>query len=205
MQQVVCVRYNTQLRAAGVDVSTEGGAGVNIPTKGTAENMQLPGSPINSGLGEAPPGDSQWQPASQSDVGSSATSDLDGPVATVDGGALISGKDSFKERDQQKLAKRFIVYARGQDAISVSSGVRIGTTEWEAMFEASMLIPTSSKAVVVARLKLLSMDHTLIRTSDCMTDWQARYLDILTDEAAEDIDSTIPRPSSRRSCIASSP
>ncbi|RHY91892.1 hypothetical protein DYB35_013783, partial [Aphanomyces astaci] len=146
----------------------------------------------------------------QSDVGSSATSDLDGLVATVDGGALISaytptkppvyGKDSFKERDQQKLAKRFIVYARGQDAISVSSGVRIGTvsmssgitaealahharfqfdlpiedireTEWEAMFEASMLIPTSSKAVVVARLKLLSMDNTLIRTSDCMTDW----------------------------------
>ncbi|RHY10103.1 hypothetical protein DYB25_005331, partial [Aphanomyces astaci] len=128
--------------------------------------MQLPGSPINSGVGEAPPGDSQWQPA--------------------------SGKDSFKERDQQKLAKRFIVYARGQDAISVSSGVRIGTvsmssgitaealahharfqfdrpfediseTEWEAMFEASMLIPTSSKAVVVARLKLLSMDNTLIR------------------------------------------
>ncbi|RHY00219.1 hypothetical protein DYB36_013330, partial [Aphanomyces astaci] len=146
----------------------------------------------------------------QSDVGSSATSDLDGLVATVDGGALINaytptkppvyGKDSFKERDQQKLAKRFIVYARGQDAISVSSGVRIGTvsmssgitaealahharfqfdlpiedireTEWEAMFEASMLIPTSSKAVVVARLKLLSMDNTLIRTSDCMTDW----------------------------------
>ncbi|RHY80616.1 hypothetical protein DYB35_013027 [Aphanomyces astaci] len=51
-----------------------------------------------------------------------------------------------------------------------------------------MLIPTSSKAVVVARLKQLAMDNTLFRTRDRMTDWQARYMDILTDEAAEDID-----------------
>ncbi|RLN99725.1 hypothetical protein DYB28_006043, partial [Aphanomyces astaci] len=69
----------------------------------------------------------------------------------------------------------------------------IRETEWEAMFEASMLIPTSSKAVVVARLKQLSMDNTLLRTSDRMTDWQARYMDILTDEAAEDIDFFHPK------------
>ncbi|RQM19409.1 hypothetical protein B5M09_014051, partial [Aphanomyces astaci] len=31
-------------------------------------------------------------------------------------------------------------------------------------------------------------DNTLLRTSDRMTDWQARYMDIPTDEAAEDID-----------------
>ncbi|RLO11604.1 hypothetical protein DYB28_006274 [Aphanomyces astaci] len=30
----------------------------------------------------------------------------------------VYGKDGFKERDQQKFVKRFIVYARGQDAIS---------------------------------------------------------------------------------------
>ncbi|RHY15859.1 hypothetical protein DYB36_011750 [Aphanomyces astaci] len=96
----------------------------------------------------------------------------------------VYGKNGFKERDQQKFAKRFIVYTRGQDTISVSSAVRIET----AMFEASILIPTSSKAVVVARVKQLSMDNTLLRTSDGMTDWQAKYMDILTDEEAEDTD-----------------
>ncbi|ETV69600.1 hypothetical protein H257_14739 [Aphanomyces astaci] len=56
------------------------------------------------------------------------------------------------------------------------------------MSEASMLIPTLSKAVVAARLKQLWMDNTLLHTSDRMTDWQARFMDIVTDEAAEDID-----------------
>ncbi|KAF0707151.1 hypothetical protein AaE_013747 [Aphanomyces astaci] len=237
MRQEERARYNAQLRAAGVDVSAEGDAGVNIPTEGTAENTQLPGSPITSGVGEAPPGSFEdgstfytmgSRPMSAPVRHPTPTSPL--PQSTA--APLISGytptkppvygKDGFKERDQQKFAKRFIVYARGQDAISVSSGVRIGTvsmsscmtaealahharfqfdrpiedireTEWEAMFEAAMLIPTSSKAVVVARLKQLSMDNTLLRTSDRMTDWQARYMDILTDEAAEDIDFFHPK------------
>ncbi|RHY45523.1 hypothetical protein DYB38_008991, partial [Aphanomyces astaci] len=202
--------------AHGVDVSAEGDAGVNIPTEETAENTQLPGSPITSGVGEAPPGSfvdgstfytKGSRPMSAPVRHPTPTSPL--PQSTA--APLISGytptkppvygKDGFKERDQQKFAKRFIVYARGQETISVSSGVRIGTvsmsscmtaealahharfqfdrpiedireTEREAMFEASMLIPTSSKAVV---------------------DWQARYIDILTDEAAEDIDFFHPK------------
>ncbi|RHY80615.1 hypothetical protein DYB35_013996 [Aphanomyces astaci] len=222
---------------SGVDVSAEGDAGVNIPTEETAENTQLPGSPITSGVGEAPPGSFEdgstfytmgSRPMSAPVRHPTPTSQL--PQSTA--APLISGytatkppvycKDGFKERDQQKFAKRFIVYARGQDAISVSSGVRIRTvsmsscmtaealahharfqfdrpiedireTEWEAMLEASMLIPTSSKAVVVARFKQLSMDNTLLRTSDRMTDWQARYMDILADEAAEDIDYFHPK------------
>ncbi|RHY93856.1 hypothetical protein DYB35_012966, partial [Aphanomyces astaci] len=44
-----------------------------------------------------------------------------------------------------------------------------------------------------SRLKQLSMDNTLLRTSVRMTDWQARYIDILTDEAAEDIDFFHPK------------
>ncbi|RHZ08564.1 hypothetical protein DYB26_012687, partial [Aphanomyces astaci] len=163
-----------------------GDAGVNIPTEGTAENTQLPGSPITSGVGEAPPGSFEdgstfytmgSRPMSAPVRHPTPTSQL--PQSTA--APLISGytatkppvycKDGFKERDQQKFAKRFIVYARGQDAISVSSGVRIRTvsmsscmtaealahharfqfdrpiedireTEWEAMLEASMLIPT---------------------------------------------------------------
>ncbi|RLO02732.1 hypothetical protein DYB28_014483 [Aphanomyces astaci] len=214
MRQEERARYNAQLRAAGVDVSAEGDAGVNIPTEGTAENTQLPGSPITSGVGEAPPGSFEdgstfytmgSRPMSAPVRHPTPTSPL--PQSTA--APLISGytptkppvygKDGFKERDQQKFATRFIVYARGQDAISVSSGVRIGTvsmsscmtaealahharfqfdrpiedireTEWEAMFEAAMLIPT-----------------------DRMTDWQARYMDILTDEAAEDIDYFHPK------------
>ncbi|RLN99527.1 hypothetical protein DYB28_004432, partial [Aphanomyces astaci] len=55
------------------------------------------------------------------------------------------------------------------------------------------LIPTSTKAVVVARLKQLSMDNTLLRTRDRMTGWQARYTAILTYEAAEDIDYFHPK------------
>ncbi|RHZ34343.1 hypothetical protein DYB31_012411, partial [Aphanomyces astaci] len=222
---------------SGVDVSAEGDAGVNIPTEGTAENTQLPGSPITSGVGEAPPGSFEdgstfymmgSRPMSAPVRHPTPTSPLPQSTAAplirgyTPTKPPVYGKDGFRERDQQKFAKRFIVYARGQDAISVSSGVRIGTvsmsscmtaealahharfqfdrpiedireTEWEAMFEAAMLIPTSSKAVVVARLKQLSMDNTLVRTSDRMTDWQARYMDILTDEAAEDIDFFHPK------------
>ncbi|RHZ07460.1 hypothetical protein DYB37_011009, partial [Aphanomyces astaci] len=55
------------------------------------------------------------------------------------------------------------------------------------------LIPTSTKAVVVARLKQLSMNNTLLRTRDRMTEWQARYMAILTYKAVEDIDYFHPK------------
>ncbi|RQM29004.1 hypothetical protein B5M09_012455 [Aphanomyces astaci] len=166
MHQEERARYNTQLRAAGVDASAEGDAGVNIPTEGPAENTQLPGSPITSGVGEAPPGarssslppyfDSAWHrtsfelpPGSFEDASTFYTmgsrpmsapvrhSISMSPLPQSTAAPLISGytpkkppvygKYGFKERDQQKFTKRFIVYARGQDAISVSSGVGIGT------------------------------------------------------------------------------
>ncbi|RLO02697.1 hypothetical protein DYB28_013839 [Aphanomyces astaci] len=213
MRQEERARYHAQLRAAGVYVSAEGDAGVNIP--GSFED----GSTFYT-MGSRPMSAPVRHPTPTSQLPQSTAAPLiSGYTATK---PPVYGKDGFKERDQQKFAKRFIVYARGQDAISVSSGVRIGAvsmsscmtaealahharfqfdrpiedireTEWEAMFEASMLIPTSSKAVVVARLKQLSMDNTLLRTSDRMTDWQARYMDILTDEAAEDIDYFHPK------------
>ncbi|RLN99724.1 hypothetical protein DYB28_006042 [Aphanomyces astaci] len=148
MRQEERARYNAQLRAAGVDVSAEGDAEVNIPTEGTAENSQLPGSPITSGAVEAPPAgrssslppylawyrtSSELPPWSFEDgstfytMGSRPMSapvrhpTPTSPLPQSTAAPLISwytptkppvyGKDGFKERDQQKFAKRFIVPA----------------------------------------------------------------------------------------------
>ncbi|RHY04976.1 hypothetical protein DYB36_013685 [Aphanomyces astaci] len=219
MRQEERARYNAQLRAAGVDVSAEGDAGVNIPTEGTAENTQLPGSPITSGVGEAPPGSFEdgstfytmgSRPMSAPVRHPTPTSPLPQSAAPLISGYTptkppVYGKDGFRERDQQKFAKRFIVYARGQDTISVSSGVRIGTVSMSSCMTAEALAHHArfqfdrpiedirETELSLSRLKQLSMDNTLVRTSDRMTDWQARYMDILTDEAAEDIDFFHPK------------
>ncbi|RHZ31197.1 hypothetical protein DYB37_012148 [Aphanomyces astaci] len=117
----------------------------------------------------------------------------------------VYGMDGFKEHDQHKFAKRFIVYACGQDTISVSSGVRIGTVSMSSCMTAEALAHHArfqfdrpiedirETELSSSRLKQLSMDNTLLRTSVRMTDWQARYIDILTDEAAEDIDFFHPK------------
>ncbi|RHY39476.1 hypothetical protein DYB30_013329 [Aphanomyces astaci] len=93
----------------------------------------------------------------------------------------VYGKDGFKERDQQKFAKRFIVYARGQDTISVSSGVRIGTVSMSSCMTAEAL----------AHHARFQFDRPIEDIRE--TEWEARYIDILTDEAAEDIDFFHPK------------
>ncbi|ETV63689.1 hypothetical protein H257_19380 [Aphanomyces astaci] len=124
-------------------------AGVNISTEGTTENTQLPGSSITSGVGEAPPGArSSSLPPYFDSVWHRTSSEL--PPRSFEEGSTfymmgsrpmlapppVYGKDGFKERDQQTYAKRFIMYARGQDAISVSSDVRIGTVSMSSCMTA---------------------------------------------------------------------
>lgn len=136
----------------------------------------------------------------------------------------VYGPRDVMLEQQAQFAKEFIIYSRKLALLSLSAGVTFNVVpmsscmtfeaqahhsrfdmdnraaeavperDWEQLFERSLQHPARSKSVVIARVKQLSMDNTLLRVDDRMSAWQGAYLKVLMKEGAEDMDHFHPKP-----------